>query len=128
VYAGVSATEVDVGTSSQDVTPEGVHDLVGNAREWTDGFFRDPNRESNDRRASAEQTLRAVRGLPVASPLPQTLPEVSTAFREPVCGVATCAPSAASVLAHVGFRCVRPVAAPPGAAVTPDAGAPAAAP
>lgn len=123
VYAGVSASEVDVGTSSQDVTPEGVHDLVGNAREWTDGFFRDPNRESNDRRASAEDTLRAVRGLPVASALPTTLPEVSTAYREPVCGVAACAPSAAAVLAHVGFRCVRPVAAPPGAAAT-DAGTP----
>ena len=94
------------------MTPEGVRDLAGNAREWTDGFFRDPNRASGDRRASAENTLRAVRGLPVASALPQALPEISTAFREPVCGVPACAAAAAPVLAHIGFRCVRAEAAP----------------
>lgn len=37
---------VDVGTSAQDITPQGIHDLAGNVTEWVDTTFVEGGREA----------------------------------------------------------------------------------
>ena len=50
-----------VGTSLQDVTPEGVHDLGGNAAEWTDSDFAEGGRDMHAAHPTAK-TARVLRG------------------------------------------------------------------
>jgi len=53
-----TATAVDVMTSPQDVTPQGIHDLGGNAAEWTSTPFEDARRGREDARPDAPHVIR----------------------------------------------------------------------
>jgi formylglycine-generating enzyme required for sulfatase activity/predicted Ser/Thr protein kinase len=47
-----------VGTSPQDITPEGVRDLAGNAAEWVDAVYVEGNRGARSGPAEAPRVLR----------------------------------------------------------------------
>jgi len=53
-------TPRDVGTSPQDVTPDGVHDLAGNVAEWTSSPFVEGNRAHHV--AGSADAPRVIRG------------------------------------------------------------------
>ena len=50
-----------VASATEDVTPEGIHDLGGNAGEWTDTYFAEGGRDAHASRASS-LTARVIRG------------------------------------------------------------------
>jgi serine/threonine-protein kinase len=107
-YAGGAAHVVAVMTSDQDRTPEGVHDLMGNAQEWTADLWREDEPDHDESWVQAENmTFRAVRGLPVAADPPRHLPEAGAAHRETLCSFGACMDGAKEILSHVGLRCAR---------------------
>lgn len=119
VFLGNGGTVRPVMTNDQDVTPgptsRTIHDLLGNAREWTDDLYtynQLPPGSTNPLPPFAQparqpgRTTRAVRGLPVGAPLPHPLPTWGLAWREPVCAT-RCRPEEAAHYADIGFRCVR---------------------
>ena len=57
----VPAVSVPVGTMTQDVTPEGVHDLGGNVSEWTASWFVEGNRAAQPTTAPRD-AMRVIRG------------------------------------------------------------------
>lgn len=95
-------------TSDQDVTPDGIHDLAGNAREWTVDLYRADKRGENEAWVgTGEKSYRAVRGLPLTPPDKKArLPVEGAAYRKPLC-TWDCAQNARAQQAGVGFRCVR---------------------
>lgn len=98
---------VDVASSPQDKTPEPVvlHDLLGNAQEWTRDDFRaaDPGAGTEAR----EKTHKAVRGWPLLAP-GESAPAEGTTYRAAGCADPSCLESEAAMLARVGFRCALP--------------------
>jgi formylglycine-generating enzyme required for sulfatase activity len=52
----------DVGTAPQDVTPGGIHDLGGNAAEWTDTLYVDGDRTSTPLAFPSPAAPRVMRG------------------------------------------------------------------
>jgi formylglycine-generating enzyme required for sulfatase activity len=102
-YAGAHGAPVAVGTSKQDVTPQGVHDLAGNAAEWTRTKYR---REHGETPPWTER-YRAVRGLPLRDDRPSSLPRFSGAFRWKGCAVDVCDADDGASLLEIGIRCVR---------------------
>jgi formylglycine-generating enzyme required for sulfatase activity/tRNA A-37 threonylcarbamoyl transferase component Bud32 len=104
-----AGTPSAVGTSDQDITPEGIVDLAGNAQEWTIDLYRE-DRPGLDERWVREggRTYRPVRGLPLGEPEPGVLPRSSASFRQALCAGGDCPKSTARVLRGVGFRCVKP--------------------
>jgi serine/threonine-protein kinase len=109
VYAGSDAHLVAVGTSTQDVTPDGIHDLMGNALEWTNDVWRpdDPKEDASWVQRSNGPTYRAVRGLPVEGDLPKEPPREGAAIRRAVCAQHCDKPP--TELPWIGFRCARPI-------------------
>jgi len=110
--------------SPQDRTPgakdKAIYDLMGNVREWTADPYRVPTTGMTPpQAASATQTMRVIRGLPLKPhPKGETYerPRVGAAWREPLCGTGTCltqptlmGESMADALREVGFRCARDV-------------------
>lgn len=99
-------------TSPQDVTPppQSVHDLAGNAQEWTSSLFREDHPGQDESWVRAEGvTFRTVRGLPPHAARPARVPAEPAAYREALCATGPCPPSTADVLRTVGFRCARRV-------------------
>jgi len=94
-----------VGTSSQDVSAFGVHDLLGNAQEWT----RDVWAPSRAGAGGEALKLRVVRGWPLTNH-GSDVPSEGSTFRQGECADVTCEPSAS--LARIGFRCMKAVPTP----------------
>jgi len=110
VFGGVSAMVGAPGESDQDMTPEGIVDMLGNAQEWTIDLYRDdlPGQDESWVQ-SGGLTFRAIRGLPYREVRAASLPAEATAWRDALCATGPCDASTAQVLQHVGFRCVRAV-------------------
>ncbi|MCA9579117.1 MAG: protein kinase [Myxococcales bacterium] len=110
VYAGDEATPLAVMRSDQDVTPTGIYDLLGNAREWTVDVYRDdaPGQDESWA-AEGDTTYRAVRGLRYAAPANTRVPSVGLAARDALCATGGCVEAAQAELSHIGFRCSRAV-------------------
>lgn len=120
-FAGKDGRVVPVMTSDQDVTPTGVHDLMGNAREWTATLWREDAPGSDEAWvADGPTTARAVRGWPLAADRPVTFTGVYSEYREWVCATGACSPmhrelktkapfpsEVPTVLSEIGFRCAR---------------------
>jgi serine/threonine protein kinase/formylglycine-generating enzyme required for sulfatase activity len=102
-YVGAAGGPQAVETSRQDVTPEGVHDLAGNAAEWT----RTKYRMEKGQTPPWTERFRAVRGLPLRDDRPTSLPRFSSTYRWKGCAAADCAADELAALGEVGFRCVR---------------------
>lgn len=99
-----------VKTSHQDVTPNGIYDLMGNAREWTADIFR-ADRKGDDESwvGTGDKAYRAVRGLPLVRPKPsEPPPAYGAAWRGSLCNW-DCAKNAEQARMLVGFRCAREV-------------------
>jgi formylglycine-generating enzyme required for sulfatase activity len=77
----------DVGTSLQDVTPDGIHDLGGNATEWVDAPFGEP--------VASPDSLDAPRGVRGGSYWRSLMARTSTRMRQPPNNLAP----------NGGFRC-----------------------
>lgn len=110
IYQGADGLPQPVETSDQDRTPgtadQVIHDLLGNAQEWTADLWRG-NAAGDDASwaQSDDMTFRAVRGLPLRADPPRPLPENAAAFRTPLCATGECPET--PLLETVGFRCVR---------------------
>ena len=110
IFAGLGARPHLVMTSEQDRTPEGIHDLAGNAREWTTDLWREDWPGSDESWVKDGRTsFRAVRGLPLAAKLGkrQALPVEGAAHRAALCATGPCVAATAEELATIGFRCAR---------------------
>jgi serine/threonine-protein kinase len=107
-------------TNDQDATPGeapgAIHDLLGNAREWTADLWRLDEPAAPEAEAwvqAAGRTYRPVRGLPPAGAPPAVLPRFGAASRASLCATGPCAVDEAQaeryreLLQHVGFRCAR---------------------
>lgn len=99
---------VPVATMTQDRTPPPavLHDLLGNAQEWTRDAFR-----ANDPGAGAEakaSTHKAVRGWPLLAP-GESAPAEGTTYRAAGCADPGCVASEEAMLSRVGFRCAMPL-------------------
>jgi serine/threonine-protein kinase len=95
-------------SSDQDVTPEGIHDLAGNALEWTGDLFRESAPGLDEAWVQeGGRTFRAIRGLPLEAEPPARLPAYSAAYRDALCATGACPPATKDVLQYVGFRCAR---------------------
>jgi formylglycine-generating enzyme required for sulfatase activity len=91
-FAG-SATPVAVMTSDQDVTPSGLHDLMGNAREWTASPWREDVPGANESWVQDGVTsARAVRGWPLAGNAPAGFAGMFAEYRDWVCATGGCSP------------------------------------
>jgi serine/threonine protein kinase len=110
VFAGADATLLRVMQSDQDVTPTGIYDLLGNAREWTVDVYRD-DREGQDESWAQQggSSFRAVRGLPYAGDPGTVVPAVGLAARDALCATGSCVEATHDDLKHIGFRCTRAV-------------------
>jgi formylglycine-generating enzyme required for sulfatase activity len=118
----------------QDVTPgspeQALHDMAGNALEWTADLYRGDEPGRDDLPAQREDLVfRAVRGLPPAAEPPVHIQAEGAAYRDAGCAEGDCSAFGAASLQYVGFRCVRrPATAsvepapPPPVAAPPDAG------
>ncbi|MCC6995976.1 MAG: protein kinase [Deltaproteobacteria bacterium] len=109
-FAGAGARPVLAMTSDQDRSPDGVHDLAGNVREWTTDLWREDLPGSDESWVQdGDTSYRAVRGLPLASRLGkrQTLPVEGAAHRAALCATGPCVAATADELATIGFRCAR---------------------
>jgi eukaryotic-like serine/threonine-protein kinase len=101
-------TVVAVMTSDQDVTPESVYDLGGNALEWTADLFRESEPGLDESWVQeGGRTFRAIRGLPLELDPPAPLPAFGAAYRDALCATGDCPPATKDILQTVGFRCVR---------------------
>lgn len=97
-------------TSDQDRSPEGLHDLAGNVREWTTDLWREDRPGSDESWVQdGDTSYRAVRGLPLAARLgkKQALPVEGAAHRAALCATGPCVAATAAELATIGFRCAR---------------------
>jgi formylglycine-generating enzyme required for sulfatase activity len=99
-------------SSDQDQTPgeesQAIHDLIGNAMEWTADLYREDAPDQDETWVQADgMTFRAVRGLPVAVRANGALPAEGAAYRDSLCATGPCPPQTAKELEHIGFRCVR---------------------
>lgn len=102
-------------TNPQDRTPGSqdisIYDLMGNALEWTDGFFRNANTGRLEN--WARDRFRPVRGLIPHQQPPTALPPVGAAYRSSICVAGRCTANAREereyrvMLENIGFRCVR---------------------
>lgn len=102
-----------VSTSEQDRTPglaeTIVHDLLGNAQEWTADVWRVSDTAEVASWAREEgNTYRAIRGLPL-TPAPEGLgTDEGATYRDVRCAEGPCVDKYPDARAQVGFRCVRP--------------------
>ncbi|MBE7453911.1 MAG: protein kinase [Kofleriaceae bacterium] len=112
-FRGERGEAAAVGSSTQDRTPPGrggaIHDLAGNAQEWTADLWREdlPGEDESWVQAGGV-TFRAVRGLPLLAALPDAVPATSATYREPLCATGPCPEDTERLRQGVGFRCVRP--------------------
>ncbi len=109
-YAGAGARPHLAMASDQDRSPEGVHDLAGNVREWTTDLWREDLPGSDESWVQdGDTSYRAVRGLPLAARLGkrQALPVEGAAHRAALCATGPCVAATADELASIGFRCAR---------------------
>lgn len=105
-YAGAEGRLAEVGTHDQDVTPEGIYDLMGNANEWTLSLWR-LDRAGDESWVQAEGlTFRGVRGLPLRAVLGAG-GAATAACRNPLCATGNCPEGTVQSTMDVGFRCVR---------------------
>ncbi len=115
-YRGSGARPIAVGTGSRDKTQDRahsvVHDMLGNAQEWTTGTWRDPHTGAKAEWADqGGMTYAAVRGWPLDKK--GTFPLEGVAFRLPLCATGPCVAKFPEARAYVGFRCVRVESAGP---------------
>jgi formylglycine-generating enzyme required for sulfatase activity len=61
-YEAGNAQPVAIGKYEGDVSPFGVHDMLGNVREWTDSWFK-PYKGNNRKNENYGESYRVVRGL-----------------------------------------------------------------
>jgi serine/threonine protein kinase/formylglycine-generating enzyme required for sulfatase activity len=82
-----------VAGTPRDVTPEGVHDLMGNAREWTSTiWYADSLGQPDAWAKDGETTARVVRGWPLRAERPSSLDGLDAAYRDWVCATGACSP------------------------------------
>lgn len=109
---GVQARLAAVGAGDQDHTPEGIWDLVGNAREWTLDLWRgDAPVAAGDDESWVQTdrlTYRALRGLPLRGTF-EMATQATVAHREALCASERCPDGTEAARSDVGFRCVRAV-------------------
>ena len=96
-----------------DLTPEGVHDMIANAREWTRDLYRaDADGEVHGWVTAEERTYRAVRGLPVFSRSNfRPPPAAPLAHRVPLCATGDCPEGTDEILLR-GRLPLRPLTPP----------------
>ena len=58
---------------------------------------------------AGQTTSRAIRGRPLAKPPPPSIQPASAAYRERLCATGPCVEKTRNLLAHVGFRCAKPL-------------------
>ena len=96
---------VPVKTAKLDRTPgEPIHDLLGNAQEWTRDAWRPPLPTAPADPQSA--THKAVRGWPLAD-AGASIPAEGSTYRSAGCADPACMTAEGPALERVGFRCVR---------------------
>jgi formylglycine-generating enzyme required for sulfatase activity len=98
-----------VTTNDQDRTPDGIFDLLGNAREWTLDLWRENETGRVEPYAHEEgRTYRAVRGLTML-PAPRFSPPEAApiAYRTSLCATGDCPEGTDELHADIGFRCAR---------------------
>ena len=114
-HRGPGSTPTLVATTPRDVTNGDhtpLHDMLGNAQEWTDQIWRDPHTGATAEWANqGGMTYRAVRGWPLEKK--GAFPLEGVAFRLPLCATGPCVEKFPEARAYVGFRCVRPTQSPP---------------
>ena len=96
--------------SEEDLTPDDppIHDLGGNAMEWTADVWRADLPGADEAWVTAEGRVhRAVRGAPLGERAPSVENFEGAAWRTPVCAEGACPKETARTLRFVGFRCVR---------------------
>ena len=116
-YKGKSAQVRPVMRADQDRTPAStvgpVHDLMGNAREWTLDLYRGDETGAVAAWAhTLTRNFRAIRGLPLDRPPPPVLPREAAAHRDALCAQGDCPKDVVAARRLVGFRCARVVAQP----------------
>ncbi len=113
-FRGKKAALQPAMSSDQDQTPGSLetvlYDLAGNALEWTLDLYRDDRPGQNEGWVQeGGLTFRAVRGLPVADPIPKSIPQTGAAYRQALCATGPCPTDPVNTLQWVGFRCARRV-------------------
>jgi formylglycine-generating enzyme required for sulfatase activity len=103
-YAGQGSALVEVMSQDQDRTASGIHDLMGNAQEWTATPWHSWERPEGPQ---AQMHVHVVRGLPVDVAAPPDPSIHGAAFRERVCWGHESCPDGDKwdVKYYVGFRC-----------------------
>lgn len=103
---GVPHPLAAVATMTQDVTPgeHALHDLLGNAREWTRDRWVPSRPDDAPPRAADGDELRTIRGWPLGDP-GDALPPEGLTHRAPACADGPCLADAD--LGLIGFRCMR---------------------
>jgi formylglycine-generating enzyme required for sulfatase activity len=117
-YQGPGARPRPVMTSEQDRTAgpaaRAIHDLMGNAREWTLDLYRADGDGAVEAWVQADgRAFRAIRGLPLSRPAPSRLPREGAAVRDALCASGACPADVDEARRSVGFRCVRAVTGGP---------------
>ncbi len=102
-WAGENAAPGPVMTSAQDVTPELIYDLAGNAVEWSVSRYVTASGEL----PAFAPRVRATRGLPLRDDPPAKLPRYSATVRWRGCIADDCNAEEKAALHEIGFRCVR---------------------
>jgi formylglycine-generating enzyme required for sulfatase activity len=93
-FVGPTGRVVSVMTG-QDVTPEGVHDLMGNAREWTLSHWREDvsGRDGSGLGGGGGMpSARAVRGWPLRADAPPDFSGIFATYRDYACADGGCSP------------------------------------
>lgn len=109
-FRGDGARVAAIMAHDQDRTPDGLHDMMGNAREWVADLWRnDAAGEDESWVQAGGAAYRVIRGLPVDTPLPAALPVEGAAYRDALCASPVCIAGSEHLLANVGFRCARDV-------------------
>lgn len=115
IFASGAVPVVAVATAKLDRTPEPVlHDLLGNAQEWTRDAWRAsdavppaPKAKVDPKTADPKAaTHKAVRGWPLGRP-GDPIPAEGSTYRAAACADPSCLATEAAALARIGFRCMQ---------------------
>jgi formylglycine-generating enzyme required for sulfatase activity len=100
--------------STRDITPQGIHDMLGNAREWTGDAYRGSTAAEDEQWPDAtdgdrfgRRAYRTVKGLPLRELPPDDVAAVTAAYRSPLFAIpcAACPDGLEDMRLDVGFRC-----------------------
>jgi len=111
-FAGKDGHATAVMTNDQDVTPSGVHDLMGNAREWTASLWREDANTDESWVQDGPTSARAVRGWPLKMEPPPTFAGFFSEYREWACATGACSPLHADLSTKPPLQPIAVVAEP----------------